>query len=196
MYQPRHFREEDPARLRALIDRYSFAMVLVATATGEMEIAHVPVAFDGERLRFHVAMANGIWRAALDAGRVTVVFSGPHAYVSASWYEHPTAQVPTWNYAVVHAHGTPARLDDGALSTLLDDLVRANDTTWQMSALEPKVREDLLRAIVGLEITITKLEGKFKLSQNRSPADQARVVEAFRHRGDAELVALMEKLPR
>ena len=195
MYQPPAFREEDPARLRALIDRFSFAMVIVATASGVVEIAHVPVVFDGERLRFHVAMANAIWRAALKTGRVTVVFSGPHAYVSASWYEHPTQQVPTWNYAVVHAHGTPSRLDDDALLALLDDLTKANEPkgAWQMGALDPKVRDDLVRAIVGLEVSITRLEGKLKLSQNRSPVDHARVIEAFRERGETDLVSLMEK---
>lgn len=192
MYQPRLFREEDPARLRALIERYSFATMIVATGSGEVDIAHVPVVFDGSRLRLHVAMANSIWRAALETGKVTVVFAGPHGYVSASWYEEPTKQVPTWNYAVVHAHGTPTRLDDAALVTLLEELVRANDDVWKMGALDAKVQSDLLKAIVGLEITITKLEGKFKLSQNRSPADHARVVEAFRQQGDTELVRLME----
>lgn len=203
MYKPRHFREEDSARLDDLIARHSFGTLIVATATGELDIAHVPVLFDRDvegnaRLRLHVAAANSIWRAALAAGRATVVFTGPHGYVSANWYETPTEQVPTWNYAVVHAHGTPGVMDRNGLLQLLDDLVSANEQSgpeaWSTSRLTTPLRDELLLQIVGVSIAVTSLEGKWKLSQNRAETDRLRVVDALRHRAspdDLELVALM-----
>jgi transcriptional regulator len=205
MYKPRVFREEDPARLHDLLDRHSFGTLIVAAATGELDIAHVPIVADRDgdgawRLRLHVAAANSIWRAALAAGRVTVVFAGPHGYVSANWYERPTEQVPTWNYAVAHAHGTPTVLGRDDLLQLLDDLVSANDDgspeAWKTSLLSSDLRDELLLQIVGLSIAVTTLEGKFKLSQNRSESDRLRVVDALRLRAsgdDLELVELMTK---
>jgi transcriptional regulator len=207
MYQPRVFREEEPARLHDLVDRYSFGVLLVALPTGEIDIAHLPMLLDRDvggkaRLRMHLATANPIWRAALAAGRATVVFSGPHGYVSASWYETPTEQVPTWNYAVVHAHGTPRKMERVELLQLLDDLVSAHEPSapeaWKTSVLSPALRDELLLEIVGLAIDVTTLEGKFKLSQNRSDTDRARVAEALRLRGtpdDMELVRLMSPRP-
>ena len=203
MYQPPLFRERAPARLDALITRHSFGVLLVATAAGEVEVAHLPFALDRDAdgnatLRAHVAMANPIWRAALAVGRATAIFSGPHGYVSARWYERPTEQVPTWNYAVVHAHGTPRRMDPPELLQLLDDLVAVHEPSapegWRTSQLDPALREELLLQIVGLSLAVTTFEGKSKLSQNRSPIDHARVVAALRERAtpdDVELVALM-----
>lgn len=203
MYQPRAFREDDRSRLHALIEAHSFATLLVTSASGDLDVAHVPVVLDraasgAERLRLHVAMANPIWRAALAAGRVTVLFSGPHAYVSARWYEQPSEQVPTWNYAVVHAHGVPSRLGRDELVRLLDDLVAANEgdapEAWRTERLDRAFLNELLGEIVGLAIEVTKLEGKFKLSQNRSEADHARVAAALMRRGtpnDTALAALM-----
>lgn len=207
MYQPSAFREEERSRLHDLIDAYSFGTLIVTSANGEQEIAHVPVVLDRdipgkERLRLHVAMANPIWRAALAVGRVTILFSGPHAYVSARWYEQPTEQVPTWNYAVVHAHGVPTRLERDELVGLLDDLVAIHEgnapDAWRSRLLQPAFLNELLREIVGLSIEVTTLAGKFKLSQNRSATDHARVVDALRMRGtphDTALVELMTSSP-
>ncbi|MDB4998820.1 MAG: hypothetical protein JWM74_6252 [Myxococcaceae bacterium] len=200
MYQPRLFREEDRERLHDLIDRNPFGTLIVVAPGGALEIAHVPVLLDRDvartgkdRLLLHVAAANPIWKAALAAGQVVVVFAGPHAYVSPTWYEHPTEQVPTWNYAVVHAHGTPTKLDGDELVRVLDDLVAAYEgrtaDSWRVS---PAIRDELVREIVGLSIEVTKLEGKLKLSQNRSETDRARVVEGLRERASAEDVALAD----
>jgi len=203
MYQPRLFREEDPARLHELIDARSFGTLLAVGPGGEPEISHLPFLLDRDvgrfgRLRVHVARANPIWEIAMSAGRLTAIFAGPHAYVSPSWYEAPTEQVPTWNYAVVHAHGTPTEMNRDQLIELLDDLVAVNErgstTPWNTGLLIPSLRDELLLEIVGLSVEITKLEGKFKLSQNRSAADRERVVAALCRRGtvdDAALVDLM-----
>lgn len=205
MYLPRAFREDDLETLHAFIERHSFGTLMVAPPGAELAIAHVPMVLDRAagshgRLRLHVATANPIWRLALAAGKATVVFNGPHAYVSARWYETPTLQVPTWNYAVVQAEGTPARLGEPELLALLDDLVAVHEgdraDAWSTKLLAPELRDGLLREIVGLAFDITKLQGKSKLSQNRSEVDHARVVEGLRERGspdDLALVALMTR---
>jgi transcriptional regulator len=203
MYQPKSFRELDRARMHDLIERYPFGTLLVWSGSAELEISHLPFVLDRDvglngRLRVHVARANPIWKAALNAGQVMAIFLGPHAYVSPIWYQKPNEQVPTWNYAVVHAQGVPKEMDRGDLQKLLDDLVSINEGNdagaWRTSFLAPELRDALLGQIVGLAIEITRLDGKFKLSQNRSSLDVSRVVEALRKRGtpmDDELVELM-----
>src|SRR5262245_58942503 len=110
MYLPRVFESTDRALICELIHAYSFATLVVARAAGDLEIAHLPFVFDSEvgphgRLRAHVAVANPISELVVAGASATVIFQGPHAYVSPSWYEKPTEQVPTWNYAVIHARG-------------------------------------------------------------------------------------------
>lgn len=205
MYLPRAFREDDRETLHAFIERHAFAMLVIAPPNAELAIAHVPAVLDRAvgshgRLRLHVAAANPIWRLALATGHATVILSGPHGYVSARWYETPTEQVPTWNYAVVRAECTPERLAGPELVTMLDDLVSVHEgagpEAWSTRLLSPALRDALLLEIVGLALHITKLEGKLKLSQNRSEIDRARVVEGLAERGgadDLELVALMRR---
>jgi len=203
MYQPHAFQENDRRRVHDLIDAHSFGTLLVVSREGGLDISHVPFVLDRNagdhgRLRLHVATANPIWQAALAAGRVTAVFAGPDAYVSASWYERPAEQVPTWNYAVVHAHGTPTKMEREDLLRLLDELVAAHEgdapEAWRSGLLSSALRDELLSQIVGISIEVTELEGKFKLSQNRSDIDRARVTDALRMRGrpcDAALAELM-----
>ncbi|WP_063796496.1 FMN-binding negative transcriptional regulator [Chondromyces crocatus] len=129
MYTPSLFREVDQARLFEVIEANSFGTLVAQTQAGGLEISHLPFLLDREvgtrgRLRFHVARANPIWRAALDGGQVVSVFQGPHAYVSPRWYERPHEQVPTWNYAVVHVHGrVEGPLEPMEVRQLLDDMV-------------------------------------------------------------------------
>src|SRR5207247_1816342 len=132
------------------------------------------------RLRVHTARANPIWRAALAAARVTAVFAGPHAYVSPRWYQRPAEHVPTWNYAVAHVHGRAhGPMPDDQLAALVGELAERHEAgapePWRFTDMTPDDRDKLLPQIVGLSIAIERLEGKFKLSQNRSDADRARV---------------------
>ncbi|WP_438023809.1 FMN-binding negative transcriptional regulator [Sorangium sp. So ce233] len=204
MYSPRVFVETDLDRQLDLVEAYSFGCLMVQDEQGGIEIAHLPFVLDRGvgphgRLRAHVARANPIWRLTTEGRPVVAVFSGPHGYVSARWYEEPGKQVPTWNYAVVHAHGRasgPMSRDD--LTALLDDLAaiheRGAPEPWSTRELDRELHESLLRGIVGFSIAIERLEGKFKLSQNRSPADHARVVRSLGERGrpdDLEMVRLM-----
>jgi transcriptional regulator len=198
MYLPTVFAETDTARLHDLLDAHSFGVMIVATEGG-LEIAHLPFVLDRTgglgRLRVHTARANPIWRAALDARQVTVVFAGPHGYVSPRWYERPREMVPTWNYVAVHAHGrAEGPLPDHDLAALVAELAERHEAgapePWRYADLEPAQREKLLPQIVGLSIEIERLEGKLKLSQNRSDADRARVRAALLARGGADDVAM------
>ena len=202
MYNPTLFRVADDARLHDLVDAHPFGMLVVTTPRG-VEVAHVPIVLDRGAgphgtLRFHVAAANPVGRAALAAQEVLAVFRGPDAYVSASWYEKPREEVPTLNYAVVHAHGRAAGpMTRDELRRLLADLAARHETgddAWRLERLDAALADELLGGIVGLSVEITRLDGKFKLSQNRSDEDRRRVREALATRAteaDVEMLRLM-----
>jgi transcriptional regulator len=206
VHTPSLFREVDKSRLHELIDAYGFGVLVAQSQGGGLEISHLPFVLDRDvaphgRLRFHVARANPIWRAALDGGQVVAIFSGPSAYVSPRWYEHPDEQVPTWNYAVVHAHGrAEGPMQPGELRRLVEDMAAIHERgaarPWCVTDLSEDLVDGLLGGIVGLSIRVDHLEAKFKLSQNRTPEDQRRVADALAARGapaDLELVELMTR---
>ncbi len=184
---PKHFAEHDLARLRSLVRAHSFA-TLVSAHQGEIQVSHLPFLLDadGKMLRAHMARANPQWRALSPEREVLVIFHGPHHYVSPAWYAaHPS--VPTWNYAVVHAQGWPTLIEDRErLAVLVRDLVTRHEAAspepWKMD-LPPEYQDKMLSAIVGFEIEITRLEGKFKLSQNRPEGDLPLVIEALEQVG-------------
>jgi transcriptional regulator len=198
MYIPTHFRADDRAALYDLIERHSFA-TLVTLLDGAPFATHLPMLLDRERgvLLGHVARANP-HRRALDGGaEALLIFQGPHAYVSPSWYATAPA-VPTWNYAAVHVYGVPRLLDDAALLDLLKRLVSkyesGRERPWTMD-LPPDYQRKMVQAVVGFEVPMARVEGKFKLNQNRSAEDRAGVIEALRA-GDAEERALAEFMTR
>lgn len=179
MYSPAHFKVEDRDTLHAFMRRHSFATIV--THDGAVPHAtHMPVLLDAARgahgtLVSHMARANPQWRHFENGQEVLVIFTGPHAYVSPAWYVTQPA-VPTWNYTAVHACGTPRVVTDHErFAAMLAELVEFNeaprgDARWD-GKLPPEFRDKLMHGIVGVEIEITRLEGKFKLSQNRPPAD-------------------------
>ena len=203
MYLPSHFAETDTACIHDLMRRNSFATIV--TQAGEAPFAtHMPVLLHAERgplgtLVSHMARANEQWRHFADGREVLVIFHGPHAYVSPSWYEKRPA-VPTWNYAAVHAYGVPRIIEDAtSLRTMLRELVQhfeANREQPWGAELTDEYLDKLSPGIVGLEIAITRLEGKFKLSQNRSAADKAGVIVALAQSPDQtarEVAELMKE---
>jgi len=193
MYQPPHFAQRDQAALQALMLEHPLA-VLVWLPGGMPTADHIPLEFDAHTLtlRGHVARANPLWREA-DGQPVLAVFTGPQAYVSPSWYPSKAAThkvVPTWNYTVVHAHGVLRAVDDAPwLHALVSRLTahheRPQAQPWAVSDAPDDYVQQMLRAIVGIEIAVTELIGKWKLSQNRSAADRAGVVAALQA-GSAE----------
>jgi transcriptional regulator len=209
MYTPKAFREDDIETLYAFMREYSFA-TMVTQHNGELVASHLPFLFDAQRgpygtLIAHMARANLQWRAFAETQEALVIFQGPHTYISPSWYEDDlAASVPTWNYAVVHAYGTPRLIeDDVTLYTMLQALVQKHEAQfekpWIFKPLDDHM-QNRLRAIVGFEMPITRLEGKFKMSQNRSTNDQGHVIAALQEKADpvsmdvAELMSKRRKL--
>jgi transcriptional regulator len=185
MYVPKHFEEADREILLDLIDDYGFA-TLISWGDAEPQVTHVPLMADRqvkgqERLLGHFARANPHWSAFDGNQSALAIFHGPHAYVSPSWYtEHPS--VPTWSYAVVHAYGKPRIVNDAAtwtiLRRLIEKLEKGRESPWSATLPEEFVTRKL-KAIVGFEIPIDRLEGKFKLGQNKSPIDQSGAFEGL-----------------
>jgi transcriptional regulator len=183
IHVPAPFAEPEGKGLFDLIERNPFA-TLVSFDAQEPWVSHLPFLLDRQRrvLRAHMARANPHWRMFSPGQNSLVIFHGPHHYVSPAWYAHHPS-VPTWNYATVHVRGTPRLVSDPAeLETMLFDLVRESeprDNPWHPS-LPREYLDGMLRGIVGFEIPIVDITGKFKLSQNRPADDQAHVVRALR----------------
>ena len=200
IYVPEQFKATDRDAVFRLIRENSFA-TLISTARDEPMVAHVPVLLDdkNDTLHAHVARANSIWREFAPEREVLFIFHGPHHYVSPSWYTvHPS--VPTWNYAVVHVSGLPTVIEDRAriesmLYRLVDEHESKSKAPWKMD-LPADYLQNMINGIVAFEVRITRIEGKFKLSQNRSDADRLNVVAALENEGGdnaVRLASLMEQ---
>jgi transcriptional regulator len=187
-YQPRHFKHDDRAAALAVMRAHPFA-TLLSVHDGEPRLTHAPLVAqqEGESLRLlgHVAKANAHWQAwdAAGAGaQVTAIFHGPDAFVSPFWYQN-VENVPTWNYIVVHAHGRVTLSHNSAVKErMLKALIDAHDPPYRArwdEQLSEDYRERHKSHIVGFEIQIERIDAKFKLSQNRAPADRAGVLAAM-----------------
>ena len=197
MYIPDAFAETEIERLHDLIEAYDFGMLITAAEPTPL-VSHLPFVLDratgpNGTLQAHMARGNSHWRGF--AGESLVVFHGPHSYVSPSWYAPGAPAVPTWNYAVVHAHGTPRFVDDpqelrAQQERLVAKYEAGRSPSWNMAGQPPAYIDGMLKGIVGFEIPIARLEGKFKLSQNRSAEDQRNVAQALLTEGSADGAAL------
>jgi transcriptional regulator len=206
MYAPSHFEETRLDALHALVEAHPLGTLVTHTAEG-LGADHIPFEIAAPTaqapfgiLRAHVARANPLWRQA--GTQVLVVFQGPSAYVSPSLYaEKPVSGkvVPTYNYAVVHAHGVLRAIEDPAwILALLTRLTARHEAPraapWAVADAPAEYIETLLKAIVGIEIPLDRLQGKWKLSQNRPQGDQAAVAEDIANAGaqdGAGMAALM-----
>lgn len=204
MYIPELFAESNVGKLQGLIDQYNFATLFCHRGGDAPEIVHMPFILDRRRgangsLLGHVARANPIWRLFDGSTAVVVVFQGPHGYISPSWYTL-RQQVPTWNYAVVHAHGKPQLAPDSDVLDFLNRLVEKHegtaDSAWRISELSAEFLRQMTNRIVVFSMPIDHIVGKFKLSQNRSVPDRRGAIDGLRGRGDlfdAALIELMEE---
>lgn len=197
MYLPKHFEVTDPEVLSDLIEKYPLATIIGAIG-GEIEVNHLPLMLSKDRSRLygHVAKTNPLLKIAEQATpNLTAVFNGPDAYVTPSWYltkKETGKVVPTWNYAVVHAQGKISIIQDRAW--LHDHVTQMTDTheptyqsLWKVSDAPDEYIQVMLNAIVGIEIEITSLVGKFKLSQNRPANDYEAVLSELRASKNQEL---------
>jgi transcriptional regulator len=199
MYQPAHFVESRPEVLQRLIREHPFGL-LVTDGTSGLAANGVPFLLDPDPaggpgvLRAHVARANPVWKEARSDRDSLVVFQGPQAYISPAWYpskaEHGKV-VPTWNYIAVHAYGPLKIVDDAEwlrrLLTRLTDLHESfSAVPWKVTDAPDAFIDQMLKGIVGIELPLTRLEGKWKLSQNRPEADRAGTVAGLEGKGDAD----------
>lgn len=208
MYVPSHFEESRPQALHDLIVEYPLG-VLVTHGGDGLDANHLPFELDpgmGEHgvLRAHVARGNPVWRSVADGDEVLVVFRAEEAYISPNWYpsKHEThRQVPTWNYKVVHAHGRITIHDDEKyVRSVVARLTRKHEEgqpmPWKMGDAPRDYIDAMLKAIVGIEVEITRMVGKFKLGQNREVRDRAGAAEALIGQGDIALGrAMLEVKP-
>jgi transcriptional regulator len=184
MYVPGHFLESRPEVLQALIERHPLGTLVAMTAEG-LTANHIPMraslqAGGGGSLRGHIARGNSLWRELANDAPVLAIFIGADQYISPNWYpskkEHGKA-VPTWNYAAVHVKGTIRFIEDAVwlrefVTELTDEHEHTRANRWHVSDAPADYLEGMLRAIVGFEIQVTGVTGKFKGSQNRAAADR------------------------
>jgi transcriptional regulator len=203
MYVPPHFAEARPEELHRVMRDHPLGM-LVSHGPQGLDAEHLPFEFSPESgplglLSSHVARANPVWQRCPTGTPVMVVFCSAQAYISPNWYpsKHQThRQVPTWNYQVVHAHGRLSVHDDERyLRGLVARLTRHHEATeprpWKMGDAPPDYIDGMLRNIVGIEVRITALVGKSKLSQNKAQADRLGAADALQARGQPGLAQLM-----
>jgi len=195
VYVPAHFAAADRAAIARLVHDHPFA-TLITPAGGEPLVTHLPLLHVADRephgtLLGHFARANP--HAAATASESIAVFHGPHAYVSPSWYADPAAAVPTWNYAVVHAHGTLEPIEDPeATRAILDAMIRrfeaARPAPWAPGLSRARM-DAMIAAIVAFRLPVRRIDAKFKLSQNRSRIDRERVAAALAGEGHPDATA-------
>jgi transcriptional regulator len=214
MYVPRHFEESSVEVMHALIGRHPLGTLIAMTPRG-LEASHVPFLVEPSpadaasqsrygTLRCHVARANPLWRALSSQAEVLTIFQGAENYISPSWYaskrEHGKV-VPTWNYVTVHAYGAPRVVHDADwLRTLVAGLTDRHEAgradRWQLEDAPADYVEKMLGAIVGVEIPVTRMIGKWKLSQNRSSADREGVIAGLEQESapaDSDMAVLVRR---
>jgi transcriptional regulator len=204
MYIPSHFAISSPDQLHRIIREHPLGALVTMGPEG-LDANHIPfeLAVDqGDRgvLTAHVARANPVWRQCREGADAMVIFRGNESYISPNWYpsKHEThRQVPTWNYEVVHIHGRLTVMDEerfvrGVVARLTREHEMAEPRPWKMGDSPPEYIDQMLKAVVGIEILINRIEGKAKLSQNREPRDRLAAADTLQARGQEQLGRAME----
>lgn len=204
LYVPKQYQETDLGVLHGLIGAYPLGAWVVPDEPG-LVVNHIPFLVDADRgprgtLVGHVARANPVWRIAARSAASVVIFQGPHGYISPSWYPSKDQHgevVPTWNYSVVHAHGVARIIHDSAwLRDLVERLTVRHETgrpaPWKVTDAPEQYVAGSLEAIVGVEIPIDLIEGKWKMSQNQAAADRQGVIDGLRARGEHDATVLAD----
>jgi transcriptional regulator len=202
MYIPKHFSIDSPEAMHEIIQNHPLGVLVTSTSNG-LDANHIPFELDTKRevLTGHLARANPIWQELSNKSPVLVVFRGNESYISPNWYpsKHEThTQVPTWNYEVVHVHGILTVQDDekfvrGVVARLTRQHETSEPKPWRMGDAPPDYLTKMLGAIVGIEISITRIEGKSKLSQNREARDRLNAAEILQKLGQEALADAMRR---
>lgn len=204
MYLPEQFAEHRVEELHRIMRDFPLGTIVTHTGKG-LDANHIPFELDAKRgacgtLQGHIARANPLWTEVPNASEVLVIFRGHDGYISPSWYpskQETHRHVPTWNYEVVHAHGKLRIIDDerfvrGVVARLTRRHEAAEPHPWKMGDAPADYLDQMLKMIVGIEVDISRLEGKRKLGQNRDARDLKGAVRALRDRGQTELASAME----
>jgi transcriptional regulator len=204
MYMPNHFEETRDEELLGAIAAYPLGALVVKGPSG-LDANHLPFLIDeasgNKKLLAHVARANPLWKEAKDGDEALVVFCANDAYISPHWYPSKHEfhrQVPTWNYRIVHVHGRLFIRDNKkfvrgvvARLTRMHEGKAGSPKPWKMTDSPPEYIAQMLSNIVGIEIEITKMVGKWKLSQNKDERDRVNAVDELRKRGEQEISRAM-----
>ncbi|MGA3853954.1 FMN-binding negative transcriptional regulator [Bacillus pumilus] len=198
MHIPSFFQVKDMEEVKAFIQSHSFATV-VTTTDGKPIATHIPVSFlqieDSYVISGHMAIGNPQWKTLEENEQVLVIFQGPHAYISSSWYEKEA--VPTWNYQAVHVYGKAKLLEKSELvkelTTMLETYESHREQPVLWHTLSDELLEKQMKGIVGFKIIIDEVQAAFKLSQNRHERDYAHIIEQLETEGEVEMAKAMKE---
>ena len=201
MYTPKHFKVSDFEEIREFVQANSFG-TLVTTKNGQPVATHLPMQLANEKNAFyvtgHMAYGNPQWKTFEINENVLVIFQGPHAYVSSSWYEKEN--VPTWNYQAVHLYGTPTLLNEDELKQDLGKLMNKYEKHREdpvvLENLSPSLVEKELKGIVGFKIEVKEVQAAYKLSQNRTETDYRNIIEHLKNEEDPEANQMAELMKK
>jgi transcriptional regulator len=203
MFLPDQFRVEDAPEMHALMRARPFAALVSMTPSG-LYGTHLPTVLKDEgsfgTIECHLSRANPHWKDLAQGGEALMIFQGPEGYITPNWYatkQQTGKAVPTWNYAVVHAYGRPEVVNDKDwllrhVTELSDQQERGDAHPWKVSDAPGAYIDVMLRGIVGFRFAIARLEGKWKMSQNREPQDRERVVAGLRARAAGDDLEIAE----
>jgi transcriptional regulator len=205
MYQPPHFRNDDLPQIRALMREQRFVTLISSGSLG-LFATHLPTVTKDDApyamVECHLARANAHWKDLATVDEALMVFQGPQAYITPNWYrskaEHGKV-VPTWNYVALHAYARPEVVEDADwlrrhVAELTAQEEKVEPKPWALSDAPDDYVERMLRGIVGFRLRVARLEGKWKVSQNREPEDRDGVVTGLRSRGDGDDLRVAEAI--
>jgi transcriptional regulator len=202
MYVPKQFRNDDGATINEFIRQHGFG-ILVSQSDSRMVATHIPLELtdDETKLTGHISRANPQWKNFAANSEVMVIFPGPHAYVSSSWYDHEN--VPTWNYIAVHVYGKVSIIEGeklhSALKQLVDKYEKGSEYPVSVEKMSPEYIRKSIQGLVAFEITITSIEAAYKLSQNRDHKNFHNIINELEKRGDhgsRSVAAEMKKIEK
>jgi transcriptional regulator len=199
MYVPRHFKNDNTEEVKDFIEQNGFG-ILVSQNDGRLWGTHIPLLFSEDRTKLygHVSKANPQWKNFVSGHEVMVIFSGPHAYVSSSWYDHEN--VPTWNYIAAHVYGEIQIVEGETLKHSLSRLVtkyeKHSERPVSVETMTPDYFQRSLQGLVGFEIRITEIKAAYKLSQNRDESNYQNIVRELDKRGDENSFRVAEEMKK
>jgi transcriptional regulator len=199
MHTPKHFINNNIDEIKKFIKENSFG-ILVTLADGKLIATHIPLALSDNdtKLRGHISRANKQWQSFPTDREVLAIFSGPHAYISSSWYDHEN--VPTWNYIAAHVYGKIKIIESEALYESLKHMVdkyeQHSEYPVALDKMSPEYIKQSMRGIVGFEITISNIEATFKLSQNRDQKNYENIINQLEKRNDQQSNAIASMMKR